>query len=491
MAETFEAIRRGPGDFTQRVCLKLVQPFFRDKPDFLEMFEREARLAAQLRHSNIVGVIDFGRIDGATYMALELVDGTDLATLLDFQPGRRLRPEHVALIGHELTQALEHAHDPRRGGTTGANSTIVHRDVSPSNVMVSRRGEVLLTDFGVAKAITGTARKQSAVKGKVPYMSPEQLRAEDLDGRSDLFSLGVVLFEALAGRRPFHGEHDPATIMKILHGDRPSLQTLAPGAPAGLCDVIESLLETDAEQRPPNATRLLELLEPFLPPPRERRELGRMASEARALRAASSELAGGGATEETSGVSRSAGSLAPAETSPGPVTRAERGRRRHFLWLLAAALVAGWMFWGRHSTEPTDRPVPEEIAPAETSSTGTSPVPAQASPTDQDGAPQAEGQGSHESNGNEGQAEGAGSASRLEEEPAPPPKVRPPSLSVFVFPWGRVWINGRAYGKAPLENVSLAPGRYKVSAGQEVAAKTKTVRLQSGDRRTLQFDLTE
>ncbi|MGD8825185.1 MAG: serine/threonine-protein kinase [Myxococcales bacterium] len=497
MAETFEAIRRGPGDFAQRVCLKLVQPFFRDKPDFLEMFEREARLAAQLRHSNIVGVIDFGRIDGATYMALELVDGTDLAALLDSQPGRRLSPGRVALIGHDLAQALEHAHDPRRDGTTGADKTIIHRDVSPSNVMISRRGEVLLTDFGVAKAITGTARKQSAVKGKVPYMSPEQLRAEHLDGRSDLFSLGVVLFEALAGRRPFQGEHDPATIMKILHGDRPSLKSLVPGAPAELCEVIESLLAADPQQRPVDATRLLELLEPFLPPPRERRELGRMASEARALRATSSEPLGGGATGETSGVSGSSGSLASGGNWPGPETKAERGRRRHLLWLLVAALVAAWMFWGRHPTERTDRPVPPEGAmPAEQSSTKVSPAPPPATPNmAHEDTRQSEGEGTSASSRteghSEGQAEGAGSPGHLNKEPLPPPRAHPASLSVFVFPWGRVWINGRPYGRAPLQNVSLAPGKYKVSAGREAASEHKSVRLRSGDRRSIQFNLTK
>ncbi|MFZ1862666.1 MAG: serine/threonine-protein kinase [Polyangiales bacterium] len=496
MAETFEAIRRGPGGFTQRVCLKLVQPFFRDKPDFLEMFEREARLAAQLRHSNIVGVIDFGRIEGATYMALELVDGIDLATLLDAQPGRRLSHEHVALIGHQLAQALEHAHDPRRDGSTGdADKTIIHRDVSPSNVMISRRGEVLLTDFGVAKAITGTARKQSAVKGKVPYMSPEQLRADDLDGRSDLFSLGVVLFEALAGQRPFQGEHDPATIMKVLQGDRPSLRSLAPHAPAGLCDVIEGLLATDAQQRPPNAGRVMELLEPFIPPPREGRELGRMASDVRALLAASSEPVGRSGTDETSGVSRAGGSLAPAGLTPGPETKAERSRRRHLIWMLLAAVVAVWMWWGPREGDSGNQsndangasPVQEQAAAEGRGPPQTSPSP----DVDHEDTAQMVGESVHESNQAEGEARGVPAVGLDEEEVSPPPRVHSAYLSVFVFPWGRVWIDGRPYGKAPLQEVSLKPGKYKVSAGQEAASETKTVRLQSGDRRTIQFDLTE
>ena len=121
----------------------------------------------------------------------------------------------MALLGNELAADVDHAHNPHReSGFDGTNvSAIIHRDISPSNVLISSHGEVLLTDFGVAKAVTGRSRKQSAVKGKIPYMSPEQLRAESVDGRADLFALGVVLFEALAEQRPYEGAHDPATIM--------------------------------------------------------------------------------------------------------------------------------------------------------------------------------------------------------------------------------------------------------------------------------------
>jgi len=283
MAETFVAIRRGPSGFSQRVCLKLVLPFFREDEEFVKLFQREARLAAKLRHGNIVGVIDFGEIAGRSYMALELVDGVDLQVLLDAESGNRLSPEYVALLGHDLAAALDHAHNPPResdfDGSRGA--AIVHRDISPSNVLISRHGEIMLSDFGVAKAVTGSSHKQSAVKGKIPYMSPEQLRLESLDGRADLFGAGVVLFEALCGRRPYEGGHDPATIMLILQGEHQPLASLAPGAPPELCALIDSLIEPDRDKRPDSAAALIELLDPFVPAPRVRRELGKRVAELR------------------------------------------------------------------------------------------------------------------------------------------------------------------------------------------------------------------
>lgn len=491
MAATFEAIRRGPGDFTQRVCLKLVQPFFRDKQDFLQLFEREAQLAAKLRHSNIVGVIDFGRIDGVTYMAVELVDGIDLATLLDAQPGRILPHEQVALLGHELARALEHAHDPRRNGGEGESpdNTIIHRDVSPSNVMISQRGEVLLTDFGLAKVVTSTARQQSAVKGKVPYMSPEQLRAEPLDGRSDLFSLGVVLFEALAGYRPFQGDHDPATIMMILKGERPTLQSLSLEAPPGLCDVIESLLEVDRDRRPKSATALLELLEPFVPSPRTARELGKQVSEARAFglaQSSGSSPIGNEAMDLLPGLDVAATGSAPPIAGQTPVAPEPRpaissgegssGRRRGLLVALSlgVAIAGAIALWPMGAGAPSSRPGDAD---------GAAPVRDEIS-TDAsfvvDPASKAARESGSDAEGSDEPDEGTGAI-------VPPP--RPARLKVVVFPWGQVWIDDEARGSAPLKNVSLPPGRYKISVGQGKPTVTRIVHLRAGERETVQFDL--
>jgi serine/threonine protein kinase len=483
MAETFEAIRIGPSGFSQRVCLKVVLPFFRDRQDFRELFEREARLAAKLRHGNIVGVIDFGQVEGVTYMAVELVDGVDLSSLLDEQPSGRLSHEHVALIGHELAAALEHAHDPRREGSSDApeGNAIVHRDLSPSNVLVSKRGEVLLTDFGLAKAITGTSRQQSTVKGKVPYMAPEQLRAEKLDGRADLFALGVVLFEALAGHRPFQGEHDPAIIMKILTGQRASVGEVAPSAPPELCEVVESLLSTDRDDRPANARAVLEMLDPFVPPPRMRRELGKMASEVRDLQATRSSptpISGSDLTGTATPHPGEAGTLTPDAETAGqqPARRvADKWASRSGLgWALAAVIgiILAITIWPVAPVE-TGSPVAEgtsEEAPVEAAKPAAATTPEPHSP--------------------EAAGDAVPEAAAAKPTPAVP-SVRPARLTVAVIPWGDVWINGKRWGQAPLKSVSLKPGRYKITVGQGKPSKSQTIRLREAQRKTVQFDLTK
>jgi len=492
MAETFEAIRTGPSGFSQRVCLKLVLPFFRDSEDFIELFEREARLAARLRHSNIVGVIDFGQIDGTSYMALEIVDGVDLQILLDAQPGNRLPHEYVVLFGHSLAAALEHAHNPPVSSQLDPSdvAAIIHRDISPSNVLISKNGEILLTDFGVAKAVTGTSHKQSAVKGKVPYMSPEQLRAQPLDGRADLFALGVVLFEALSGQRPYQGPHDPATIMLTLEGDHPSLEELCPNAPPELCKVIESLIAPNRDQRPESAGHLIELLDEFAPSPRVRRQLGRMVGEIRkeqprlpaaeqvALGQDSTGLQSDGARDETGIQAARGAAKAGATVEPG-----RRSRRKRALWLTTLVVAVGAsigtaaVFWPAAVTTPPVAPAPT-TAPAPTPAPTPTVVPTPAVvPTS-------------EATAEEGDpAETSGEAVK-DARPAPA-LPKPARLTVVVFPWGRVWINGKLQGSAPLKDHSLKPGRYQIGAGQDTPTETQTMRLGPGQRKTVTFDLTQ
>lgn len=254
MAETFLALRRGLHGVEQRVCLKRVLPAFAADPSFLRQFEREASIASTLRFTGIVSVVEFGDVEGAKYLALELVDGVDLRDFLASRPGRVLDPPTVGRLALDLGYALRYAHQPGRD--------VVHRDVSPANVMLSRTGEVKLTDFGVARVMSSAAPTTSTgVRGKIAYMSPEQLRGEELDGRADLFALGVLLFECLCGQRPFHGAHDVEIMRRIGAGERPHVRDLAPASsPPVLLAAIEGLLATDRAERTPDATALIEQL---------------------------------------------------------------------------------------------------------------------------------------------------------------------------------------------------------------------------------------
>ena len=482
MAETFEAIRRGPSGFTQRVCLKLVLPFFRDDEDFVQLFEREAKLAAKLRHRNIVGVIDFGNIEGTYYMALELVDGIDLQGLLAAQQGKRLTHEYVALLGHELALALEHAHNPPRASDVDGSDVgaIVHRDISPSNVLISRQGEIFLADFGVAKAVSAASHKPSAVKGKIPYMPPEQLRAGDCDGRADLFALGVVLFEALGGERPFDGGNDPATIIKILDGDHPSLNGLAPAAAAGLCAVIERLIESDIDARPQSATELIDLLEEFVPAPRTQRNLGKLVAKVRPEHVAEDDALGDAQTELRQPLAGEQDEHASGIVGAG---EAEKVIRQTETGTQNQREEVAWMSEG-HAVPPAT------VAPgveAEVSAPEAAPTRGQRSRVALlVGLLLAIG----------GVVAGGVSfwvAERSDETATTQAAaaVVPATLTVVVQPWGYVWIDGKPRGRAPIKDVTLEPGSYKVSAGGPTPTVTRTIELRAGQHEVIEFDLSD
>ena len=448
MAETFEAARAGAGAFEQRVCLKRVLPAFSEDEVFVSRFRREAKLAARLRHTNIVGVIDVGEIDGVHYMTLELVDGVDLRSFLKSCPEEKLSADTVALIALDLAYALEHAH-----------GTLVHRDISPSNILLSRSGETKLADFGIAKAIDNAAVTASrSAKGKVPYMSPEHVRGDTVDGRADLFSLGVVLFEAAAGVRPFDGAHDVETMQRILDGDRRSLADLAPDVPPALRQVIERLIEVDPEVRTPSAARLIEELAAVAPPPETRRALGSTVESHRGGPKARMHVRAREEERDTE-LSRPPGLAPGVARAPRPPRK--RGRILMLAGALVAALVAAVL--GTRGSAPVPPPVsvPASVpasAPEAAAVSVPAPVPASAP-----------------------------AATSEAEQPARVPKGW---VHVVVQPWGNVWIDDVWMGRAPVK-ARLTKGRHVVKVGREIPSETRVVRVEAGARKEIEINLPE
>jgi serine/threonine-protein kinase len=224
MAEVHLAIAHGASGFERKVAIKMLAPEHAGDPDLERALIREAVLGGALHHRNVVAVLGLGVDDGAYYAVLEYLDGGDLARWLD--PARPV-PEPLALhVVDELALALAYLHDARdpRGLPLG----IVHRDVGPANVLVSRAGDVKLGDFGVAKATALADRTAAGTrKGRYSYMAPEALAGERVAAAADQFGLAVTLVELIAGRRPFAGE-TPWALLEAIRGGPPALEDLAP-----------------------------------------------------------------------------------------------------------------------------------------------------------------------------------------------------------------------------------------------------------------------
>lgn len=257
MAEVYRAQTAGASGFVKEVVIKRILPQFSEDQNFVRMFVDEARLAARLHHPNIVQVFDFDVADATYYIAMEYVEGVDLRSVLERASGRgeQLELAECLFIVKEIAKALDYAH---RRHHKGQALEIVHRDVSPHNVMISFEGDVKLTDFGIAKATSRiTQTQEGIVKGKTAYMSPEQAAGEPLDGRSDLFSLGTVLFELVAMRRLFVGESERDILLKVLDANIPSPKAYRRDLPDELERIIRKLLARRADRRYSGAGSLL------------------------------------------------------------------------------------------------------------------------------------------------------------------------------------------------------------------------------------------
>jgi serine/threonine protein kinase/CRP-like cAMP-binding protein len=250
MAEVFRAMSTSIGGFQKLVALKRILPHLSTDAEFVSLFIDEAKLTVTLNHSNIVQVFDFGRIENNYYIAMEYLDGKDMTQVLIKQSKRRKTvPIEVACyILSETLRGLEYAHTRR--GRDNEPLGIVHRDVSPHNILVSYDGEVKITDFGIAKARTKVSlTRPGIVLGKFAYMSPEQARGQEVDARSDVYSAGIALYETLTGRRLFYSE-DPAQILsKVRNPKVPAPSRYNAEVPPELDALVMKTLAVDREAR--------------------------------------------------------------------------------------------------------------------------------------------------------------------------------------------------------------------------------------------------
>lgn len=262
MAEVYKALSTSIGGFQKRVALKRILPHLSTDAEFVSLFIEEAKLTVRLNHSNIVQVIDFGRFENNYFLAMELVEGRDMTQVLIKQSRvRRTVPLEAAFyILSETLRGLEYAHTRR--GRDGEQIDVVHRDVSPHNILVSWDGEVKITDFGIAKARTKVSlTRPGVVLGKFAYMSPEQARGLAVDARSDVYSAGITLYETLTGRRLFYSE-DPAQILaKVREPKVPVPSKYNPSIPAVVDELVMTALAPDPEQRFASARDMATALE--------------------------------------------------------------------------------------------------------------------------------------------------------------------------------------------------------------------------------------
>jgi serine/threonine-protein kinase len=529
MADVFRAELAGAAGVTKEVALKLVRGEHGGDSDFVRMFIQEARLAARLTHANVVQVFEFDQVEGRHYIAMELVRGRNLARVVDRcrELGLRFGLPRAVHVCAEAARGLAYAH--RLAGPDGAPLGLVHRDVSPHNLLLSFEGEVKLADFGIARAM-GLAglTAPGTLKGKIAYMAPEQARGEAVDARADVFALGVILWELCAGRRLFARDTDAATLAALL-GPEPVSPASGwnESVPPELDEVLRGAVEKDPARRTGSAEDLARALSRILlrvasgPDdwdlrgfmhrlwPEEARPPAAATAEPTRVRPPAappmpaSPAAGGGADDAT-------------RTAPAGPSR--RGRRAAVAASLLTAAAAAVALWFRLAAPPSDPRPGDPQAAAASPSTRPSPPRGEggegsASPLP---APPQSGDG-----GKEGSALPA--AASPSARPAPPggregdearatstpaqraPRIRsapgagglplPPRSSgdglVFVnaTPWAHLSVDGIALGETP-RTVRLPAGSYEFRVQHpKFGVRKERIEVRAGVRKTWTLEL--
>jgi serine/threonine protein kinase len=265
MAEVFKAKTFGVEGFERLLAVKRILPNIAEDEEFITMFIDEAKIAVQLQHANIAQIFDLGKVDESFFIALEFVHGRDLRSIFDRMrnKGDSLPIAMACYVTMQVCEGLDYAHNKR--DAQGRELNLVHRDISPQNVLIGYEGEVKLIDFGIAKAAGKASKTQAGIlKGKFGYMSPEQVRGLPIDKRSDIFAVGIVLYELLTGERLFIGESDFSTLEKVRNVEIMPPSSYNKKIPQELERVVLKALARDPEDRYANAIDLHDDLQSFL-----------------------------------------------------------------------------------------------------------------------------------------------------------------------------------------------------------------------------------
>ena len=519
MAEVYLARMSGPRGFEKHVVVKQILPQLAEDPELLQMFFDEAAIASKLSHPAIVEILDFGRHNDTVYLAMEFVDGMDLSMALRRE--KRLRgiskvPIPIAVrAAAETARALHHAHEAADADGTPLN--IVHRDVSPQNVLLGTNGVVKLTDFGIARASTKIVQTQTGVlRGKVAYVPPEVFHGRRADRQTDVYGLGIVLFEAIAGQRPFGGD-DAAFIRRVMFEDAPRLIDVVPEIDPRLDVVVGRALAKDRSERYRDAAELASALT----------QLGMAASSIEM-----GEYVTGLCEQSpvTSGPSATATLPRPStQTLASPHTRtlavgpaaddrtrlvevvempeARRASALQVGLLALGLLVAGLVLviWGASAPIAVHHPdagptitvldpvtigltIPAADAAVETVADGEAPIAdAAASAADAAGA-SAEVADAGAPDGRSTTArrpKKARDRAKPRRKPRPAPVAGHGELSIDTVPWSYVRIGGESLGATPLAHVRLPAGLHRVVLTNPDLSVTRTVRVRiQPDRRT-------
>ena len=384
MAEVWKARMKGVEGFQKTVAIKKILPHLTDSSDFVTMFIDEAKLAAQLNHNNIIHIYDLGKIGDDYFIAMEFVDGKDLRSILNSARAEsRPLPLGLALmVGSRLASALDHAH--RQKDFEGRPLGLVHRDVSPQNVLISYEGDIKLCDFGIVKAVTKASKTQmGALKGKLQYMSPEQAWGRPVDARSDIFSLGSLLFEMLTGRRLFSGESEMSVLDAVREGRIQAPRDLDPRLPLEVNALVLKALARDPDDRFLTAGEMQREIDGILAslkPAPSQSDLGTylhqlFAAEAQAGAAPAASAASAAAPAAARGAASTASAAVPARqpevavvapTGVSKIEDADSGRSGKLLWMaiggVAAAGLIAYLLLGRGTpAAPPAAPAPTAV----------------------------------------------------------------------------------------------------------------------------------